>query len=222
MVNIGNDWDNVLKEEWQKAYYLELREFLREEYAHYTIFPDMYSIFEAFKRTPYHDVRVVILGQDPYHEMGQAHGLAFSVGKDVDIPPSLRNIYKELHAELGLPIPTHGNLTHWAMQGVFLLNTVLTVREGAANSHKGKGWECLTDTVIRHLNARPEPIVFMLWGAGARSKSAFITAPQHLVLGCPHPSPLSAYNGFFGCGHFARCNEFLLEHGLTPIDWRVE
>ncbi len=222
MVNFGNDWDSVLKGEFDKPYYLELRRFLKEEYAHYTVYPDMYDIFNAFKYTPYKDVKVVILGQDPYHEPNQAHGMAFSVKKGVDVPPSLQNIYKELRDETGFSIPNHGYLVEWAEQGVFLLNTVLTVRRGAANSHKGKGWETFTDTVIRKLSEREEPIVFLLWGANARSKAPLIDQSRHLVLQSVHPSPLSAYNGFFGCNHFIKANEFLVQHGKEPIRWQLE
>lgn len=222
MVHIGNSWDEILQEEWSKAYYLELREFLKQEYAHYVVYPAMNDIFNAFRYTAYEDVKAVILGQDPYHNPHQAHGLAFSVQKGVEIPPSLVNIYKEINAELGLAIPDNGYLVPWTKQGVFLLNTALTVRAGAANSHRGKGWEILTDTVIRHLSDRKEPIVFMLWGANARSKAPLIDQSRHLVLQCPHPSPLSAYNGFFGCNHFAKCNAFLAQHGTTPIDWSIE
>ena len=221
MVHIGNDWDEVLKGEFDKQYYLELREFLKDEYSHHTVYPDMYNIFNAFKYTPYHDVKVVILGQDPYHRPHQAHGLAFSVQKGVEVPPSLQNIYKELHDETGFVIPNHGYLVDWAEQGVFLLNTVLTVREGMANSHKGKGWEIFTDTVIRHLSDRPEPIVFLLWGSNARSKASLI-APRHLVLQTVHPSPLSAYAGFFGCNHFVKANEFLAANGREPIRWQLD
>ena len=221
MVHFGNDWDEVLQGEFDKPYYLQLREFLKEEYMTHTVYPDMYSIFNAFKYTPYHAVKVVILGQDPYHEPNQAHGLAFSVQRGVDIPPSLANMYKELQSETGFQIPQHGCLVDWAKQGVFLLNTVLTVRRGAANSHKGKGWETFTDNVIRHLSDRDDPIVFLLWGANARSKAALIDASKHCVLQCVHPSPLSAYNGFFGCGHFVKSNRFLVAHDKTPIDWQL-
>ncbi len=222
MVHIGNDWDTVLQGEFDKPYYQQLRAFLRDEYTQRTIYPDMYDIFNAFKLTPYAQVKAVILGQDPYHNPHQAHGLAFSVQKGVDIPPSLVNIYQELASELSFTAPRHGNLTQWAQQGVFLLNTVLTVRAGAANSHKGHGWETFTDTVIKHLSNRPQPIVFLLWGANARSKAPLIDQSRHLVLQCPHPSPLSAYNGFFGCGHFAACNRFLASHGMEPIKWQLD
>lgn len=217
MVNIGNDWDRVLDGEFEKEYYLNLREFLKKEYASRTIYPDMYDIFNALKMTPYKDVKAVIIGQDPYHEPGQAHGLAFSVKKGVRIPPSLVNIYKELHDDIGFEIPSHGYLEEWTKQGVLLLNAVLTVRRGDANSHKGKGWETFTDNVIKKLNEREEPIVFILWGANARSKKAFITNPNHHIIESVHPSPLSAHRGFFGGKYFSRTNEFLKE----PIDWII-
>lgn len=219
MVHIGNDWDQLLEEEFKKDYYLKLREFLKTEYSTRVIYPGMYDIFNALKATAYKDVKVVIIGQDPYHEPGQAHGMCFSVKPGVPVPPSLVNIYKELNAELGIPIPQDGYLQGWAEQGVLLLNAVLTVREHAANSHKGKGWEQLTDRIIQLLGERPEPIVFMLWGANARAKKVFVKAPNHLVLESVHPSPLSAYNGFFGNGHFVKCNEFLKARGMEPIDW---
>ncbi len=222
MVNIGNSWDILLRDEWEKDYYKNLRNFLANEYKTQTIYPDMYDIFNSLKYTDYKDVKVVILGQDPYHEPGQAHGLSFSVKKGVSIPPSLQNIYKEIHAELELPVPSHGELIGWAEQGVLLMNTVLTVRRGRANSHKGMGWEIFTDNVIKLLNARPEPIVFLLWGANARSKAQFITNPAHLVLQSAHPSPLSAYNGFFGNGHFKKANEFLVKTYGKGIDWEIK
>jgi len=222
MVNLGNDWDLILKEEFEKDYYLKLREFLKTEYRNYRIYPDMYDIFNALRYTSFNDVKVVILGQDPYHGAGQAHGLCFSVQKGVEPPPSLKNIYKELNAELGLSIPSHGELTKWAKQGVLLLNTVLTVREATPNSHKNCGWEIFTDAVIKHLNNREKPIVFLLWGANARAKTALITNPNHKIFTCAHPSPLSAYNGFFGCGHFSKTNEFLKSIGETPIDWQID
>ena len=222
MVNIGNSWDILLKSEFEKEYYLKLRAFLKEEYRTRTIYPNMYDIFNALKYTPYEDVKVVILGQDPYHGPGQAHGLCFSVKKGVEAPPSLKNIFKEIQNELDIPAPPHGELTCWAKQGVLLLNTVLTVRAGAANSHKGAGWEILTDKIISLLNAREQPVVFLLWGANARSKKALITNSRHLVLETVHPSPLSAYNGFFGCGHFKKANEFLSANHLEIIDWSVK
>ena len=222
MVNLGNDWDLILKEEFEKDYYLKLREFLKTEYRNYRVYPDMYDIFNALRYTSFNDVKVVILGQDPYHGAGQAHGLCFSVQKGIEPPPSLKNIYKELNAELGLSIPSHGELTKWAKQGVLLLNTVLTVREATPNSHKNCGWEIFTDAVIKHLNNREKPIVFLLWGANARAKTSLITNPNHKIFTCAHPSPLSAYNGFFGCGHFAKTNEFLKSIGETPIDWQID
>ncbi len=219
MVNIGNDWDALLADEFKKEYYLKLREFLKSEYSHYVVYPDMYDIFNALKATPYSRVKVVILGQDPYHEPGQAHGMCFSVKPGVAVPPSLVNIYKELQSELDIPAASDGCLQGWADQGVLLLNTVLTVREHRANSHKGRGWEILTDRIIELLGQREEPMVFMLWGANARAKKSLIHSSRHLVLESVHPSPLSAYNGFFGCGHFIRCNEFLKQQGAEPIDW---
>lgn len=219
MVNIGNEWDKLLAEEFKKDYYLKLRQFLISEYNSRTIFPPMNDIFNALRYTSYSDVKAVILGQDPYHGAGQAHGLCFSVKKGTPPPPSLQNIFKEINTELGLPIPNHGELTDWAKSGVLLMNTVLTVREGAANSHRGHGWEIFTDKVIELLNGREQPIVFLLWGGNARSKAKLITNPAHLVLQCAHPSPLSAYNGFFGCGHFVKANEFLKSKGIEPINW---
>lgn len=221
MVNIGNEWDKLLADEFEKDYYKQLRQFLIEEYNTRKIYPPMDDIFNALRYTSYSDVKAVILGQDPYHGAGQAHGLCFSVKKGVNPPPSLKNIYKEINAELGLPIPNHGELTEWAKNGVLMLNTTLTVREKTPNSHFGKGWEILTDRVIGLLNERETPIVFLLWGANARAKSKLITNPKHLVLECAHPSPYSANNGFFGCGHFAKTNEFLKENGLEPIDWSI-
>ena len=221
MVQFNNSWDVLLKDEFKKPYYLNLRKFLVEEYKTQTIYPHMNNIFNALKYTDYKDVKVVILGQDPYHQPNQAHGLCFSVQKGVNPPPSLQNIYKEIHAEYGYPIPPHGELTYWAKQGVLMMNTVLTVRESQPNSHKGIGWEIFTDNVISLLNMRPEPMVFLLWGANARAKTKIITNPNHLVLESAHPSPLSAYNGFFGNGHFKKANEFLRSRGITEIDWRI-
>ncbi len=221
MVNIGNDWDELLAGEFSKPYYQQLRQFLKAEYSGFTIYPDMYDIFNALKFTPYSKVKAVILGQDPYHEPGQAHGLAFSVRPGIEPPPSLKNIYKEINSDLGLPIPQTGDLTNWARQGVLLLNTSLTVRMGQANSHKGKGWEIFTDRVISLLNEREQPVVFILWGSNAKAKVPLITNPQHCILTSPHPSPLSAHYGFFGCRHFSRCNDFLKSRGIEPIDWRV-
>ena len=222
MVNIGNDWDELLCGEFDKPYYKQLRAFLKDEYRRYKIYPDMYSIFNALKFTAYNKVSVVILGQDPYHGENQAHGLAFSVQKGIATPKSLINIYKELHDDCGCYIPNNGYLKKWADQGVLLLNTSLTVRAGQANSHKDKGWECFTDRVIELLNERKDGIVFLLWGANAKSKLSLITAPQHHVLSAPHPSPLSASRGFFGCGHFSKANELLSSMGKKPIDWQIE
>ncbi len=222
MVTLGNNWDILLKDEFKKDYYINLRKFLVSEYKTQTVYPDMNDIFNSLKLTDYKDVKVVILGQDPYHEPGQAHGLCFSVKKGVEPPPSLQNIYKEIHAELGLPIPPHGELTDWAKRGVLLMNTCLTVRKGQANSHKGVGWEIFTDNIIKLLNERPEPIVFLLWGRNARDKAKLITNPAHLVLESAHPSPLSAYNGFFGNGHFKKANDFLRKTYGREIDWKIE
>lgn len=222
MVHFDNEWDVLLADEMQKEYYLKLREFLKQEYSTQKIFPDMYDIFNALKLASYSQVKVVILGQDPYHGEGQAHGLSFSVKKGVRVPPSLRNIYKEIYSDLQIDnTRMHGELTGWAKQGVLLLNTVLTVRAGQANSHRGKGWETFTDAVIKLLNIREDPIVFLLWGTPARKKKAFITNPNHLILEAAHPSPLSASNGFFGCRHFSKTNQFLQDNGLTPIDWNI-
>lgn len=223
MVNIGNNWDDLLREEFKKRYYTELREFLKNEYSNpaFNVYPDMNNIFNALRYTAYDDVKAVILGQDPYHQPGQAHGLCFSVKKGVQPPPSLVNIFKELNADTGVNPPSHGELTDWAKAGVLLLNTVLTVREGQANSHKGKGWEYLTDKIIELLNERDRPIVFLLWGANARSKLELISSPLHKVLTCAHPSPLSAYNGFFGCGHFSKTNKFLEQNGILPVNWEI-
>lgn len=221
MVNIGNSWDSILKEDFESENYRNLRKFLAQEYRTRVIYPDMHDIFNALKYTPYENVKAVILGQDPYHGAGQAHGMCFSVKPDVPAPPSLVNIFKEIETDIGVKNKS-SYLVPWAKQGVLLLNTVLTVREGQPNSHKGKGWEVLTDSIIRKLNARKEPIVFMLWGGNARSKKSLITSSQHLILECPHPSPLSAYAGFFGCKHFSKCNAFLKAHGEEPIDWRTD
>lgn len=223
MVHIGNSWDELLKDEFSKEYYLNLREFLKSEYSSRKIYPDMNNIFNALKSTDYNDVKAVILGQDPYHGENQAHGLCFSVQKGVMPPPSLVNIFKEQQSDLGIVQPKgFGQLSDWTKQGVLLLNTVLTVRAGMANSHKGKGWEILTDRIIEILNQRDNPMVFLLWGANARSKKKLITSKQHLVLETVHPSPLSAYNGFFGCKHFSKTNEFLVQNNMTPIDWQLK
>ena len=221
MVHIGNDWDERLKGEFDKPYYQELRKFLIEEYSHHVVYPNMHNIFNALKYTSFSDTKVVILGQDPYHGPGQAHGLCFSVQKGVEPPPSLQNIFKELMQDVGIDRPAHGELTCWAKQGVLLLNTVLTVREHEPNSHKGKGWETLTDRIISELNHKQTPVVFLLWGANARSKKTLITNPLHVKLETVHPSPLSAYNGFFGCRHFSKANAILEASGQEPIDWNV-
>ena len=222
MVRLGNDWDKILADEWEKPYYKKLRAFLKQEYSTQTIYPDMHDIFNALKYTSFEDTRVVIIGQDPYHGPNQAHGLCFSVQKGVDKPPSLNNIFKELESDLGITPPSHGELTKWAKSGVMLLNSVLTVRGGNAGSHRNKGWEIFTDRAISLLNERDEPIVFILWGNYARAKKSLITNPKHLILESAHPSPLSAYNGFFGCRHFSKCNEFLKSIGKPEIDWSIE
>ena len=223
MVNLGNEWDKVLEGEFDKEYYLKLRQFLKEEYTYHTIYPNMYDIFNALKYTSYSDVKVVILGQDPYHGPNQAHGLSFSVQKGIMPPPSLVNIYKEIENEFGVQMPkTYGNLTKWAKQGVLLLNTTLTVRAHNANSHKDAGWQIFTDNVIKKLNEREEPVVFMLWGSHSIKKKALIDENRHLVLTSVHPSPLSAYRGFFGCGHFRAANDFLVKTGRQPVDWTIQ
>lgn len=219
MIKITEEWDEILKEEFASESYLRLREFLKREYSSRTIYPSMFDIFNSMKKTAFKDVKAVILGQDPYHEKGQAMGLSFSVPAGVEKPPSLVNIFKELHSETGMEIPASGDLTGWANQGVLLLNAVLTVREHAANSHKGKGWEEFTDSIIKKISEGRENVVFLLWGGNARSKKPLIDGTKHLILECAHPSPLSAYNGFFGCGHFIKANEYLTKHGKTPIEW---
>ncbi|MBQ8813470.1 MAG: uracil-DNA glycosylase [Lachnospiraceae bacterium] len=219
---IANDWLEPLAPEFKKPYYAKLYKTIREEYTTRQIFPDSQDIFNAFSLTPLSEVKVVILGQDPYHNIGQAHGLCFSVKPDVDIPPSLVNIYQELQSDLGCYVPDNGYLVKWAQQGVLLLNTVLTVRAHEANSHRGIGWEEFTDAAIRILNQQDRAIVFMLWGRPAQMKKSMLNNPKHLVLEAPHPSPLSAYRGFFGCRHFSRANAFLEDHGLMPIDWQIE
>ena len=219
MVYLGNDWDKLLKSEFESEYYLKLREFLKAEYSTRRIYPPMHDIYNALKFTSYHDTRVVILGQDPYHGQGQAHGLCFSVKRGVTPPPSLKNIFKELGTEYGIPIPKTGELTGWAKQGVLLLNTTLTVRAGQPQSHKGQGWEILTDKIISLLNDKSTPVVFILWGSNARAKKALITNKAHLILESAHPSPLSAFNGFFGCNHFVDANSFLRQTGQHEIDW---
>ena len=215
-------WKNFLESEFKQEYFQSLSAFLKEEYKTKTIYPAREDVFNAFEYTPYETCKVVILGQDPYHEPNQAHGLCFSVRKGVALPPSLRNIYAELHADLGCAIPDHGCLVDWARQGVFLLNTTMTVRQGAAASHVGKGWETFTDDIIRELNKREKSIIFLMWGSCAKQKEALITNKNHYILKAPHPSPLSAYRGFFGCKHFSKTNEILLNNGETPIDWQIK
>ena len=222
MVNIGNEWDELLKDEFQKDYYLKLRDFLKKEYFTYQVYPNMYDIFNALKFTSYSEVKAVIIGQDPYHGPGQARGLCFSVQKGIAIPPSLQNMYKELYSDLGIPPASHGYLKKWADNGVLMMNAVLTVRGGQANSHRNMGWEIFTDKVIELLNKREQPIVFILWGNNAKQKMKLITNPNHLILQAAHPSPLSAFNGFFGCKHFSKTNDFLANHGIAPIDWRID
>ena len=219
MVYIGNDWDESLKDEWEKPYYKQLRAFLKKEYQTQTVYPDMHDIFNALKYTSFSDTKVVIIGQDPYHGFGQAHGLCFSVKKGVMPPPSLKNIFKELQNDLNIPIPSHGELTDWAKQGVLLLNAVLTVREGTPTSHKNMGWETFTDRVIAELNKKDTPVIFLLWGAYAQKKAEIITNPIHKKLVSVHPSPLSASRGFFGCKHFSKANEMLKDCGLSAIKW---
>lgn len=219
MVKLGNDWDNILADEWSKPYYRQLHDFLKSEYSKTRIYPDMYDIFNALRYTSFENTRAVIIGQDPYHGPGQAHGLCFSVKKGVPLPPSLVNIYKEITDDLGIAMPQHGDLTGWARQGVLLLNTVLTVRAGQPNSHKDKGWEIFTDRVISELDRKETPVVFLLWGANAEKKARVITNPIHKKLITVHPSPLSAYRGFFGCRHFSKANKILSESGQEPIKW---
>ncbi|MDR2559175.1 MAG: uracil-DNA glycosylase [Oscillospiraceae bacterium] len=222
MVKIGNDWDELLQDEFKKRYYVNLREFLKQEYSACTIYPHMNDIFNALKLTAYSEVKAVILGQDPYHEPGQAHGLCFSVQAGTRRPPSLENIFKELTDDTGIIPPSHGDLTSWAKNGVLLLNTALTVRQGMANSHRNRGWEIFTDRIIELLNNRAEPIVFILWGMNARAKTALLTNSIHMVLTSAHPSPLSAHNGFFGNRHFSKANIFLEENKREQINWRLE
>ena len=219
MAALEGAWAEALAAEFHKDYYRELYKFIRQEYASKTIYPPSDKLFTALHLTPLESVRVVILGQDPYHEPGQAMGMSFSVPEGVEIPPSLKNIYKEIHEDMGERIPESGDLTRWARQGVLLLNAVLTVRAHQANSHKGKGWEQFTDAIIRAVDGQDRPIVFLLWGRNARDKKELIRNPEHLVLEAAHPSPLSAYNGFFGCRHFSKCNKFLEAHGAEGIIW---
>lgn len=222
MAMIQNDWLLALQGEFRKPYYKELYDFVKEEYRTRVIYPPAEDIFTALDLTPLSQVKVVILGQDPYHEEHQAHGLSFSVHTDQQIPPSLQNIYKELKEDLNCQIPNNGYLKKWADQGVLMLNTVLTVRAHQANSHKGKGWEIFTDAIIQAVNEQDRPIVYLLWGSPAQSKAKMLTNPKHLILRAPHPSPLSAYRGFFGCKHFSQTNAFLEKNGLEPIDWQIE
>lgn len=219
MVTLGNEWDALLQDEFDSDYFQKIRDFLTEEYTKHKVYPPQEDIFNALRYTSYSDVKVVLLGQDPYHGAGQAHGLCFSVRAGVKLPPSLQNIYKELQEDVYIDKPPSGELTAWAKRGVLLLNTVLTVREGQANSHKSIGWTRFTDAIIRRLNERDKPMVFLLWGGNARSKKALITNPNHCVLETVHPSPLSAYQGFFGCHHFSKANQFLYDHGIDPINW---
>jgi len=221
MVILGNDWDEILEDEFKKPYYLKLRAFLKSEYSSHTVYPHMNDIFNALKMTSFKDTKVVVIGQDPYHGEGQAHGLCFSVKKGVAPPPSLVNIFKEMQSDVGITIPDHGELTALAKQGVLLLNTVLTVRQATPNSHKGMGWETFTDRVISELNKKQTPVVFLLWGANAAKKAAIIDNPLHIKLQTVHPSPLSAYGGFFGCRHFSKTNEILIKNSLEPINWQV-
>lgn len=221
MIYITKNWYDLLQAEFGKEYFKNLQNFLAEEYKTKIIYPEDKKIFNALNQTKYEDVRVVILGQDPYINEGQAHGMCFSVESGA-LPPSLKNIYKELHDELGCYIPKSGNLTKWAKQGVLLLNSVLTVEKGKSFSHKDKGWEIFTHEIIKKIAEKKTPVVFLLWGAGARNIVKDIDLSHHYVLTCAHPSPLSAYNGFFGCGHFKKCNELLLESGQKPIDWQIE
>lgn len=221
MVHLGNSWDERLADQFSSEYYLRLREFLKYEYTHGAVYPAAADIFNALKTVDFPDVSVVILGQDPYHEPGQAHGFAFSVKPGVPAPPSLQNIFSELHDDLGCFVPNNGYLMPWAKQGVLMLNTVLTVRRGQANSHRGQGWEILTDRIIELLGSRDEPMVFLLWGAPAGKKAELIKNKAHLILRTVHPSPLSAYRGFFGCRHFSKANAFLAANGRKPIDWQI-
>lgn len=216
-----NTWDEKLAHEMNKPYFLDMLTFLDREYENKQIYPPRGKIFNALKTTPFGDIKVVILGQDPYHGYGQAHGLCFSVNKGVALPPSLKNIYKEMEEDLGIVQPKHGYLQSWAAQGVLMLNTVLTVEEGKPNSHAKLGWQTFTDEIIKLVNTQEKPIVFLLWGRNAINKAKFINQNKHLVLTSVHPSPLSAYGGFFGCKHFSKCNEFLIKNGIKPIEWKL-
>ncbi|PLR96643.1 uracil-DNA glycosylase [Bacillus sp. T33-2] len=219
---LGNRWDSLLAEEFQKPYFQQLQNFLDAEYASHTVYPERENIFNALKYTDFQDVKIVLLGQDPYHGPDQAHGLSFSVKPQVDIPPSLKNIFKELHNDLGLSVPNNGYLKKWAGQGVLLLNTVLTVRKGKANSHRGKGWEIFTDRVITCLSEREEPVIFMLWGKPAQNKLKLIDTSRHFIISSAHPSPLSARKGFFGSSPFSTANQYLRTLGQKEIDWQIE
>lgn len=219
---LTGEWEKALAGEFRKPYYGQLYKTVVKEYSERVIYPSSQDIFNAFEFTPLDQVKVVIIGQDPYHGEGQAHGLCFSVKPGIEAPPSLVNIYKELQDDLGCEIPNNGYLKKWADQGVLLLNTVLTVRAHQANSHQGRGWEQFTDAIIQAVNAQDRPIVYMLWGRPAQSKIPMLTNPRNLILKAPHPSPLSAYRGFFGCRHFSQANQFLKEHGIEPIDWQIE
>ena len=221
MTKIGNDWDIMLQDEFDRPYFKRLENFLTEERARYEIYPPQEDVFNALRYSSFQDTKVVILGQDPYHEPGQAHGLCFSVNKGVTIPPSLVNIYKEIENDLGIKMPGHGYLADWAKQGVLLLNTVQTVRRGQANSHKGKGWEIFTDRIVEILNQRQKPMVFILWGANAKSKTELITNKEHMVITGAHPSPLSAWKGFFGGRYFSKANRYLEITGQEPVDWGI-
>ncbi|MBQ3666011.1 MAG: uracil-DNA glycosylase [Lachnospiraceae bacterium] len=222
MSAINNDWLEPLSKEFHKAYYKKLFLSMKEEYSKYPVYPMSEDIFNAFHLTPLHQVKVVIIGQDPYHEPGQAHGLSFSVKPGIDIPPSLVNIYKELHDDVGTYIPNNGYLVKWAEEGVLLLNTILTVRAHTAMSHSNLGWQEFTDAAIQILNEQDRPIVYLLWGKPAQAKAVMLNNPKHLILKAPHPSPLSAYRGFFGCKHFSQANDFLVRNGIVPIDWQIE
>ncbi len=220
MIDLG-DWNARLAQLFADERYLKIRKFLINEYNNHVVYPNMYDLYNCFRYTQFEDLKVVLLGQDPYHNEGQAHGLCFSVQNGIPNPPSLENIFKELEADLGYPKPKNGNLTKWAKEGVLLMNTSLSVREHQANSHAKCGWAWFTDSVIQLISKQKEHVVFILWGGNARSKKSLIDIDKHLILECPHPSPLSAWNGFFGCRHFSKTNEYLLEHGITPIDWNL-
>uniref|UniRef100_UPI00405663A4 uracil-DNA glycosylase n=1 Tax=Agathobacter sp. TaxID=2021311 RepID=UPI00405663A4 len=223
MAMLTNDWAKALDEEFKKPYYKQLYEFVKSEYSQTTVFPPANDIFNALHYTPLSEVKVVILGQDPYHNVNQAHGLSFSVlPSQTQLPPSLKNIYQELHEDLGCKVPNNGYLEKWAKQGVLLLNTVLTVRAHQANSHQNKGWEQFTDAIIRAINEQDRPVVYLLWGRPAQTKASMLNNPKHLILKAPHPSPLSAHRGFFGCKHFSQTNTFLVSNGALPIDWQIE